>query len=145
MQFSDNPGTTLDMLLHETQHAVNAHEADYGFKKSLGADSTPQYLDSQIDRLDKVARYLVGTGDVTPREANRLFDLINGMKTHMDVYRANPGEVEAFNVEARRHLSALARREVPPTVTESVPRSKQIDLNMFSEFYSRALRDGVIE
>ena len=145
LQASDNSNSMLDMLLHETQHAVNAHEKDYGFNKSLGANYDPQYIDSQIDRLDKVARYLVNTGDVAPTEANRLFDLLNSMKSHTDVYHANPGEVEAFNVEARRHLSALARREVMPTATESLPRSKQIDLNMFSEFYSRALRDGVIE
>lgn len=98
------------VLLHELQHGVARGE---GFDPGSSPGSVPQAM---VDRAREDFLRLPETNDwssvntVAPESIDSFI--------RYNLYRNNPGEIEARNVQTRRDMTADERRATPPWLTE---------------------------
>lgn len=117
----------LPTVLHEAQHAVQQHEFVEGVNRPTG--SSPQSIPNQLTRLNTILGELKNRGAISQEELTKVGSMFENFRTNFEVYQANPGEVEARNVEMRIPLTEEGRRSIPPDYTEDVPRGQQVDLS----------------
>lgn len=130
-------------LLHETQHAIQQIE---GFARG-GAPEMPkpgtpgwrvfeELRGAENQPPIDFETFLAGSG-LARDEARSMYDrYIRGAPERSDdvlrrdasveAYKRLAGEVEARNVEARRHMTAKERRDLPPWTTQDRPGAQQI-------------------
>lgn len=143
VDFNRSQDEIMDTILHETQHAVNAQEVDYGANRSLGEAFDNDYLFKSVNQLYDVYERITNKGMLNTQQRESFNDLLRRLNNLTEFYRANPGEVEARNTSFRKRLSEFERRFIAPHITEDVPRSDQVDLDPFRDVHAQGQDLGI--
>lgn len=138
------PEVFKEILLHELQHGVQAHEGTsggfspfylirYNDKGALTSWDSP---DPEIDTLLKQAKDKFSWADETGKQSfeDEGIELIREAKTlARRKYLANEGEIQARAVELRNNMTEKERRETPPGETYRQALSEMMDQYRGSE------------
>ncbi|SFP31662.1 LPD23 domain-containing protein [Tranquillimonas alkanivorans] len=137
---SDRARAPRSTMLHEAQHAVQQIEGRQAGGNLVDAGNSAvagEILEELRGEAQPMGfeEFFKNSGLEDRAMARHIFDnfVSDGAaeedlrrKAAQEAYRRLAGEVEARNTQARRHMTAAERREVPPWATEDVPREKQL-------------------
>lgn len=133
----------LSVLMHETQHAVNATEQTFKLRRSGGEVFDPEYIKQSLTQFARVYNLAGKKGLLSPEQSQEISNFIAGFREHGDFYKRNTGEVEARNVQTRLDFSRAERNAIPPEHTEDYMRKDQLDLYEFRSLYARGQKLGM--
>lgn len=131
--FPNNPKILSDLkyALNNVEHLPHAEEfAAKGYK--YAAENAKKIKDG-LELMDQIPQLRESIERIIRGE--KLIDQMQGEL--FKKYKSVKGEVEARSVQERRNMTEAQRRNLPPSISEDVPRSQQI----WSPFDPAALTD----
>ena len=145
LDFNQSSDELMGTVLHEVQHAVNAHEVDNGLKKSMGESAEPKYIKDSLDKVYDIYSRAASKGLLSDEERTAVNNVLKRLTDTHKAYEVNPGEVEARNTTFRRGMSEEQRKTYSPSSTEDTDRQFQIDMQDYRALHDKARAQGVFK